>query len=85
MGSAGWPLRKPSTIHCSRERRSNKYNCQIPNTKPIESEVLRAMIKTSSISLEFNSMQADMLATCFHVGFILDLLFDPEHGGEMFL
>jgi hypothetical protein len=25
-----------------------------------------------------------MLATCFHAGFLLDLLFDPEDGGDMF-
>jgi hypothetical protein len=26
-----------------------------------------------------------MLAACFHVGFLLGLFFDPEHGGDMFL
>jgi hypothetical protein len=26
-----------------------------------------------------------LLATCFHVGFLLDLFFDPEDGGDMFL
>jgi hypothetical protein len=26
-----------------------------------------------------------LLVTCFHAGFLLDLFFDPEDGGEMFL
>jgi hypothetical protein len=27
----------------------------------------------------------DVLATCFHAGFLLGLFFDPEDGGDMFL
>jgi hypothetical protein len=26
-----------------------------------------------------------MLATCFHAGFLLGLLFDPDNGGDMFV
>jgi hypothetical protein len=30
-------------------------------------------------------IQRSLLATCFHTGFLLDLLFDREDGGDMFL
>jgi hypothetical protein len=29
--------------------------------------------------------RAAVLATCFHAGFLLDIFFDPEDGGDMFL
>jgi hypothetical protein len=29
--------------------------------------------------------QGDLLATCFHAGFVLGLFFDPENGGDIFL
>jgi hypothetical protein len=28
---------------------------------------------------------ARLFATCFHAGFLLNLFFDPEDGGDMFL
>jgi hypothetical protein len=41
-------------------------------------EVLTAMVMKSS------NLWA-LLATCFHVGFLLGLFFDPEDGGDKFL
>jgi hypothetical protein len=38
------------------------------------SDVLRAVIPVR-----------DLLATCFHSGFLLCLLLDPEDGGDMFI
>jgi hypothetical protein len=40
---------------------------------------------TSFIKLKNKLKQSAMLATCFHAGFLLDLFFDPEDLGDMFL
>jgi hypothetical protein len=39
----------------------------------------------SPASSESNNKPSKELATCFHAGFLLNLFFDPEDGGNIFL
>jgi hypothetical protein len=41
--------------------------------------------KTPCSLLKVNRQSQALLSTCFTLGFLLDLFFDPEDGGDMFL
>jgi hypothetical protein len=47
-------------------------------------EVVTPMVMKSAIVWDITTYKA-LLATCFHAGFLLGILFDPEDGGDMFL
>jgi hypothetical protein len=49
----------------------------------VGSEILTAVVmKSTSNILGYNALS--QLATCFHAGILLALLFDPEYGGDLF-
>jgi hypothetical protein len=50
----------------------------------VESEVLTAVFMKRSIFWDITTYRA-LLTTCFHAGFLRDVFFDPEDGGDMFL
>jgi hypothetical protein len=52
-------------------------NCSIMDLTPIQ--VIELYL------LGYNAVYTALLATCFHSGFLFDLLFDPEDGRDTFL
>jgi hypothetical protein len=47
--------------------------------------ILILELESVESQLTFRRNISPLLATCFHAGFLLDLVFDPEFGGDMFL
>jgi hypothetical protein len=44
-------------------------------------------LKVNDVSEEYNAyiFRVEELATCFHAGFLLGVVFDPKDGGDMVL
>jgi hypothetical protein len=51
----------------------------------LSEEYIASIFRIEKEAEKETSVKTALLATCFHAGFLLDLFFYPEDGGDMFL